>query len=300
MMSTTVPTAIDLQVQLRASAQRAYQAWLDPSLVQRWMAPGDSELTRVEIEPRVGGPYRIWKAHAGRLVGGFDSELLELIPDRRLVFRWGFIGPERRQGPSFDTLLTVTLEPSSPEESLLILEHRQLDELAAAMPEVARHVGGGWEDVLGKLAVLLAAGEDAAGPRDENANGRQLPSEVRRLLEGPNQAHIATLLPDGGPHSVPVWVGLEDAQIAVLTSPGSRKARNLSRDPRVAISITDRDRPTSMASVRGRVTEMVDGEKAWEIIDRISHKYIGQPYPLREDRIVFLIEAEHAFAQAFG
>ena len=30
------------------------------------------------------------------------------------------------------------------------------------------------------------------------------------LFEGANQAHVATLLPDGSPHSVPVWVGVEE------------------------------------------------------------------------------------------
>ena len=86
----------------------------------------------------------------------------------------------------------------------------------------------------------------------------------------------------------------------ILTSPRSQKARDLSRDPRVAISITDRDQPTSMASIRGHVTDIVRDEPAWEIIDRISHKYVGQPYPRDEDRIVFIIEVDHAFAHTFG
>jgi uncharacterized protein YndB with AHSA1/START domain len=59
-------------------------------------------VTRVEIGERPGGAYRTWNAEDGVIAGGFDSELLELVPDRRLVFRWGFVGPQRRQGPSFD------------------------------------------------------------------------------------------------------------------------------------------------------------------------------------------------------
>jgi hypothetical protein len=55
-----------------------------------------------------------------------------------------------------------------------------------------------------------------------------------------------------------------------------------------------------MASIRGRVTGIIRDEPAWEIIDRISHKYIGQPYPRGEDRIVFIIEVDHAFAHSFG
>jgi PPOX class probable F420-dependent enzyme len=128
----------------------------------------------------------------------------------------------------------------------------------------------------------------------------ELPDDVRALLEGPNYAHLATLLPDGAPHSVPLWVDLEGDRVAFLTDPGSRKAHNLSRDPRFAISLTDRDQPFTMAAIRGRVAEMLEGEEAFEVIDRISVKYTGQPYPLRSDRVVYLVEVEWAMAQQFG
>jgi PPOX class probable F420-dependent enzyme len=135
---------------------------------------------------------------------------------------------------------------------------------------------------------------------DESTRGAIMAEPVRRLIEGANFAHLATLLPSGAPHSAPMWVGLEDGHIAVMTSPNSRKARNLERDPRVALSITDHDRPRVMATVRGRVTERVDGDRGWAIIDRLSQKYLGQPYPLRTDRVVYLIEPEHARAAAYG
>lgn len=125
-----------------------------------------------------------------------------------------------------------------------------------------------------------------------------LPENVRALIDAPNIAHVATVLPDGAPHSVPVWIGSEGDRLAFLTSPNSRKARNLAREPRVAISITDRENPHTMAQIRGRVTERLEGDAAWMIIDRLSHKYIGQPYPLRTDRVVFLVQAERAWGMA--
>ena len=70
-----------------------------------------------------------------------------------------------------------------------------------------------------------------------------VPPDVRAILDWPNYAHIATILPDGGPDSVPVWVALEGERVAVLASPTSRKARNMERDPRVAISVTDARQP---------------------------------------------------------
>lgn len=127
-----------------------------------------------------------------------------------------------------------------------------------------------------------------------------LPEHVRALVEGPNTAHVSTLLPDGGPHSVPVWIGMEGDRIAFLTSPRSRKARNLEDDPRVAISVTAHDQPFTMASIRGRVTERLEGDPAWEVIDRLSHKYIGQPYERDLDRVVFLVEPDHAWGRALG
>jgi PPOX class probable F420-dependent enzyme len=128
----------------------------------------------------------------------------------------------------------------------------------------------------------------------------QLPEDVRALADGRNIAHVATLLPDGSPHSVPVWIAVENGQLAFLTSPRSQKARNLERDPRLAISIVDADRPTRMAMLRGHVHRRVDGDEGWQIIDRIAAKYIGAPYPLREDRVAFLIAVERASTQTFG
>lgn len=124
-------------------------------------------------------------------------------------------------------------------------------------------------------------------------------AEVRALFEGTNIGHLATVLPDGSPHSVPLWVAMEGDRIAFLSSLSSRKARNIDDDARVAISVTDRERPNSMATVRGRVTAIVDGDAGWEIIDRLAQKYIGAPYPLRTDRVAFLIEPEHSLHISF-
>lgn len=128
----------------------------------------------------------------------------------------------------------------------------------------------------------------------------QLTDHVHRLVDGPNYAHIATLMPDGSPHTTPVWAGVERGHIVFLTGPNSRKARNLTADPRAAISITDHANPFAMAQIRGRVVARLEGDEAWTIIDRLSHKYLGQPYPRSEERVVFLIEPEHASGMAFA
>ncbi len=117
-----------------------------------------------------------------------------------------------------------------------------------------------------------------------------LEPDVRRLLDTTAVAHLATVLPDGSPHSVPLWVGVEGDRIAILTGPASRKARNLRRDPRVALSLAPPDDPFTPVIVRGQVVEWLEGDAAWEVIDRIATRYTGQPYPRGEERVVALIE----------
>src|SRR5215467_499120 len=82
-----------------------------------------------------------------------------------------------------------------------------------------------------------------------------LSNDIRALLDGPNFAHLATLMPDGSPQSVPVWVGREGDHILICTGEGSLKAKNTRRNPRVALSIVDFNDPYREAQLRGRVVE---------------------------------------------
>jgi len=118
-----------------------------------------------------------------------------------------------------------------------------------------------------------------------------LPPEIRDLFERANFVHLATLLPNGAPHSVPVWVGVEGEQLCFFTQPESRKARNVERDPRVAMSVVDRENPYRMAQVRGRVVGRRDGDAALEVMDRMAIKHTGRPFPMRRG-VLYLVEVE--------
>jgi PPOX class probable F420-dependent enzyme len=115
-----------------------------------------------------------------------------------------------------------------------------------------------------------------------------LPDNVRRLIDGRNFAHLATIMSDGSPHSAPVWVGREGDRVIVSTEESSIKSKNTRRDPRVAISIVDMDDPYSVAQLRGRVVER-RSEADFKYIDAISQKYVGQPWPYRTVVAVALI-----------
>jgi len=147
-------TAVRLHRTIAAPRDRVYRAWLDPDLLACWMAPGALDVTRAEVDERVGGHFRIWHAGPEGDVGGFEAELLELVPGERIVFRWGFVGPDRLAGPTYDSLLTITLREAPDGATELTLVHERLDELAAALPDVADNVGRGWELALDKLQQL--------------------------------------------------------------------------------------------------------------------------------------------------
>ena len=122
-----------------------------------------------------------------------------------------------------------------------------------------------------------------------------LADEIKGLIDRPNFAHLATLLPDGSPQVAPVWVGREGEHILVGTGEGTLKAKNTRRDARVALSIIDFDDPYREAQIRGRVVERrPDGSFAG--MDAISRKYTGQPFPWRnpEGRVILVIEVERA------
>jgi PPOX class probable F420-dependent enzyme len=122
-----------------------------------------------------------------------------------------------------------------------------------------------------------------------------LSSEIRQLLDRPNFAHLATLMADGSPQSVPVWVGREADRIVICTGENSLKGRNTRRDPRVALSIIDFDDPYSEAQLRGRIIEHRPDSEL-KIIDSISQKYTSKPFPMRspEGRVALIMEVEKA------
>ena len=120
-----------------------------------------------------------------------------------------------------------------------------------------------------------------------------LSPEVKNLIDRPNFAHLATLMPDGSPQSVPVWIGREGEHIVICTGEGSLKAKNTRRDPRVALSIVEFTNPYEEVQIRGRVIER-RADSDFKMMDAVSHKYTGKPFPMRspEGRVALIVEVE--------
>ncbi len=129
------------------------------------------------------------------------------------------------------------------------------------------------------------------------AGDAALDPEVTALLTARNMAHVATLMDDGAPHVSPVWIEVLDGnRLAIFSTAAHLKIRNLRRDPRIGISVTDEHNPYRAVIIRGRVTEEIHGEAALEIADRMSRRYTGADFPVRES-IVMVIEPERVRLQ---
>ena len=130
----------------------------------------------------------------------------------------------------------------------------------------------------------------------EGQQAEQLSEEIKTLVRGANFGHLATLMRDGAPHVDPVWVDLEGETILVCSGAGSLKARNTKRDARIGLSVIAMDNPYKEAQLRGQVVEQRP-DPDFTVIDRISRKYTGKPFPFRDkpaERLVLVIAVERA------
>ncbi|BCK55149.1 PPOX class F420-dependent oxidoreductase [Nocardia wallacei] len=105
----------------------------------------------------------------------------------------------------------------------------------------------------------------------------RLTGKVRELFDGKNFAVLSTLEPDGGPQATVVWVE-RDGDDLVFALPGRRrKVANLRRDPRAAVTVFDAASPYDSVQVQGTATILDDPDGV--LIQQVSHKYTGGPYP---------------------
>ena len=124
---------------------------------------------------------------------------------------------------------------------------------------------------------------------------RTLDADTRRLLDAPNFAALATLMPDGSPKVEPIWVGREGDLILIATDSRGIKGRNLELDKRVALSVTDYENPYEQVLIRGRVIETRD-DNDLVVLDALSQQYLNKPFPRRKwsSRVVYVVEADVA------
>ncbi|RLV49051.1 PPOX class F420-dependent oxidoreductase [Nocardioides mangrovicus] len=123
----------------------------------------------------------------------------------------------------------------------------------------------------------------------------ELSEELVALLRTPALCYVATVMPDGSPQLTQTWVDTDGRNLVINIVEGMQKARNLERDTRVAVAVSDPAHPVAYTQVRGRVVEMTS-EGGEESIDALAHKYTGKPYAWyggrEQTRLVVTIEAD--------
>jgi PPOX class probable F420-dependent enzyme len=125
-----------------------------------------------------------------------------------------------------------------------------------------------------------------------------VPPELDELLARPNPSVIATLKPDGSPHTVATWYLWEGGRALVNMDEGRARLDYLRRDPRVSLTVLESDTWYHHVSLRGQVVAL-DDDPDLSDIDRLSVHYMGQPYSERgRGRVSAWIEVDtwHAWA----
>lgn len=121
-----------------------------------------------------------------------------------------------------------------------------------------------------------------------------LDADLKAFATAGNFAAFTSLGPDGQPSTQMMWIDADDENLLINTEVKRQKFRNVSRDPRVTVTVIDAATPYRYIEARGRVIETDATEAARAHIDTVSHRYTGADYanPIGSDRVVLRIAVD--------
>ena len=121
-----------------------------------------------------------------------------------------------------------------------------------------------------------------------------LPQSVKKLLQDKAYGHVVTYNDKGTGQLTMVWMDVDGDDVVFNTSEGRRKSQNLRRDPRIIVSVQDRNDPQAHAVFYGKARVSEAG--ADEHIDKLAKRFLGaDKYPFRqpgEKRLVVRISVD--------
>lgn len=127
---------------------------------------------------------------------------------------------------------------------------------------------------------------------DEDKEKKGILTEpVIKIIKDKNFAFLGTIMKDGRPQVSPIWIDIDDNNNILLfnTAQGRIKHKNISRDPRVSLSLVDKNNPYSMVTIQGIVIEQTT-IGADEHIDKLAKKYLNiDRYPSHSPSITRVI-----------
>jgi uncharacterized protein YndB with AHSA1/START domain len=136
-----VPDTVVCEIEIDAPASLVFELFTDPALLTRWIG------VDAALEPVPGGQFR-FELVEGEFCSG---RYLEVVPDRRVVFTWGWESGALPVAPG-STTVEVDLEERDGKTHVR-LAHHGLDDAMRAMHEE------GWHSYLARLAAV-AEGRD--------------------------------------------------------------------------------------------------------------------------------------------
>jgi PPOX class probable F420-dependent enzyme len=107
---------------------------------------------------------------------------------------------------------------------------------------------------------------------------------TKALIDGKTFPVVCTISKDGSPQSSVVWAKRDGDTLLFATVRGRLKERNLTRDPRVSVTIFDTADPYKYIEIRGRVEITEEGGR--ELINELSHKYEGKDFRTEPPEVV--------------
>ena len=105
-----------------------------------------------------------------------------------------------------------------------------------------------------------------------------LTEDLLTRLRQPSICYLATSMADGSPQLTQTWVDTDGKHVLINRARGYLKIKNIERDPRVAVALSDPANPSRNVQVRGRVLDITT-EGAVDQIAMLAQRHLGTAYP---------------------
>lgn len=146
-MSTDSPISVSVTRRFAASAERVFDAWLDPVLIGQWMfGPRlrDEEVLHLNVDGRVGGSFSFLVRRQGHEIDHIGT-YREIDRPKRLVFTWGIAGESTDESQVIITIVPLAAGCE------LTLTH----EMDPKWAEYTSRTQAGWAKMLDALIAVL-------------------------------------------------------------------------------------------------------------------------------------------------
>ncbi len=143
---------------LNAPARAVYNAWTDPTILAKWLAPGADTVTSVTMDLRKGGRYRLEGVNGDGKPYAFSGTYIDIVEDSRIAMSWVYDGPvpALRTGSS---IVVADIKQVRPDITELTLTHEKLT--ARDEAEIYRV---SWTECMGKLECVAGTAPAPSEP----------------------------------------------------------------------------------------------------------------------------------------